>query len=211
MTIDASPAATEEKLIDVLRVGHVAPGLDRVSEVAALRVGGIEAPDTAKIAAALKRYSRADFAEELNKLWDIDAVNVIAAAWSGAIKVRAAVRDSLAAPDSDKSVDLPAHKIESVHRPRLVLSVGGADWCQLDFELTLCVSLASARLTLRAGRLVAMRIGVASASLKLECEDIEIKEFKREALKLAPEHRFEPPLDLSRFAAAPAPTLAHAA
>ena len=194
-----------ETSIDLLRVGHVEAGLDRVSEIAALRVRGVEAPDAAAIAGALGRLKRADLGAALREMCDIDPIHVVACAWGGACDVRRAIRASLDDPRSERSVELPKHTIESVHRPRLVLSVVGADWCCVEFKLTLAVTLASARLALLGGRLVGARLGLVSGSLKVECEDIEIDEFARKDLGLLPEYRFVVPIDLSRFAASAVP------
>jgi hypothetical protein len=188
-------------LYELLAVQSVGPGHERVSELAAVRVGGIEAPDTAAVRALLHRCAPAQLGQEMRKMLDVDLFALLAGAWGQVHKVRAALARSLAEPAREHPVDLPQHTLDATLKPRLVVSVSGVDWCDIDFEVSARLKLSSATLSLQAGCLAALRVGTAEGSLRLACEGTEIREFKRE-LKLLPEYRFMPPLALGQLAAA---------
>ncbi len=106
------------------------------------------------------------------------------------------VDESLAASAADQPVELPAHTFEATLKPRLVISLGGVDWCDIDFELALAATLRSATLHISAGRLTVVQLGQVKGSVKLSCEGTEVREYARE-VKLLPEYRLDPPIALA--------------
>src|SRR5260221_2684745 len=178
--------------------------LGRVRQLAAVEVSGVEAPDVGKAVRALESVPRRQVAAAVEKMRDFDALQVLAQGWSRARKIQKAIAASVAAPSTPKSAALSEHVIESVHKPRLVLSIAGSDWCQVEFRIVLSVTLESAELELLGGRLTGVRLGPATGKMKMECKDVELKEFHHD-FRLLPEYRLKSPLDLAAFAAPVAP------
>ena len=173
--------------------------IGEVTEYASLEVAGVEAPDVHKAVKAFKSVSRKDLSEAVERLSDVDVIQVLAQGWSRARKIRSAIAESAAAPGKLKTVDLSEHVIESVHKPRLVLSVAGSDWCQVEFKVSLSLAIHSAQLGLLGGVLTEVRLGPATGKVKMECKGVEIKEFHHD-FTLFPAHKLKRPLDLKPLA-----------
>ena len=173
--------------------------LHRVTELAALEVSGIEAPNVQKAVKAFKAVSRNDLSSAVEKMWDVDVIQVLAQGWSRAQKIRAAITDSAGAPGKLKTADLSEHVIESIHKPRLVLSIAGSDWCQVEFRIALSVAVHSAQLGLLGGVLTEIRLGPSTGKVKMDCKGVELKEFHHE-FSLFPAYKLKRPLDLKPFA-----------
>lgn len=199
--MDSIERAEDGRLIELLGLHRVGPGHDRVREIAAVRVGGVEAPDAAAVRTLLAAFTPQAFAQRLAGLADVNVFALIAATWGQVLKVHDALARSRAEPQRPVPVELPRHTLEAKLKPSLVLSVGGVDWCHIHFEFTVKLKLVSATLQLQAGRLAAVQFVGAELGLSLGCEGNELREFRRD-LHLAPELTFSPPLALSRDAAA---------
>jgi hypothetical protein len=198
-----SEEAYEIPVTTLFTIAQPNAALDHVQELAAVEVRGVEGPNVSKAIQALKHIGRKDVSDAVAKMWDFDALKVMAQAWSRSQKIRKAIAESVAAPTKPKTAPLSEHVIESRHRPRLVLTIGGADWCQIEFGIVLSLTIESAELTLLAGKLTHVRLGPATGKVKMECKGVEIKEFHHE-FKLVPEYPLKNPMDLTGWAAAAA-------
>lgn len=183
------------RLYDVLDIQRADGGLNRVNDVAALRVGLIDAPDAQAVKDKLRAFEPGALADAMHDMLDVDAFKLFAGAWRQLRQVKQAVQKSLGPPPSDQSVDLPRHEVAGKLKPRLVVSMAGVDFADIDFEISLSASIQSAKLTLHNGALVAARFGDVKGTLKLSCEGTEIREYAR-TLKLLPEYRFAHPIRL---------------
>jgi hypothetical protein len=186
----------DARLYDVLDVQRVDGGLNRVSDVAALRVGLIDAQDAQAVKDKLRALEPQALADALHDMLDVDLFKLFAGAWRQLHRVKQAVQKSVGPPPSDQSVDLPRHEVAGKLKPRLVLSLAGVDFADIDFEIKLAAAIQSAKLTLHGGALTAVRFGDVKATIKLACEGTEIREYARD-LKLLSDYRFAHPIKLN--------------
>lgn len=186
----------ETRLIDVLNVHRVSAGTGRVTDVAALRVGGIDVPDAKAVQDALRALEPQRLADAMQSMLDVDLFGLFAGAWRQLRKVQQAVKKSVGPPPAEQQVDLPRHQVAGKLKPRLVLSLADVDFADVDFVIALSVSIQSAKLTIAGGALTAVRFGDVKGSIKLACEGTEIHEYARE-LKLLDAYRFARPLALN--------------
>lgn len=192
-------AIDEVPLTTLFAVTHRDDALDRVNELAVMEVSGVEAPDVRKAVKAFKSVTRHDLSSAVEKMWDLDVIKVMAEGWSRAQKIRTAITESAGTPGKLKTVDLSEHVIESAHKPRLVLSIAGSDWCQVEFRIGLSLAIHSAQLGLLGGVLTEIRLGPSTGKVKLECKGVELKEFHHE-FKLFEAYKLKRPIDLKVFA-----------
>jgi hypothetical protein len=186
----------ETRLVDVLDVHRVDAATGRVTDVVALRVGGIDAPDAKSVQEALRKIEPQRLADALHAMLDVDLFKLFVGAWRQLLKVQQAVKKSVGPPAAEQQVDLPRHEVAGKLKPRLVLNLAGVDFADVDFEIALSVSILSARLTIEGGALTAVRFGDTKGTLKLACEGTPIHEYSRE-LKLLAEYRFSHPIALT--------------
>lgn len=202
-TVDVKPGA---RMHDLLELRGNAEGAADVRRLAALR-GGV---DGSLLGKAIADWTPERLNADLEKAFAVDPFTLMAKAWSQIAKVRDAVRKSLGPPPAAASVALLKHDIDAKLRPRLVLSVEGVDWCDVEFELKLALALESAELELFAGGLRAVRLGKVTGSVTLACQGIPVEAFRRE-LKFDSNYAFDPPIlgqrtrETSTVAAADAP------
>lgn len=185
-------AATIERpgarLYEVLAVHRVSAGTGRITEIAAARVGLIDAPDAKAVQDSLRALKPQQLADELHKMLDVDLFKLFVGAWRQLHKIKQAVAKSVGPPPTEQLADLPRHQVAGKLKPRLVLSLAGLDFADIDFEIALSVSIQSAKLTIAGGALTVVRFGDVKGTIKLSCEGTEIHEYARE-LKLLGDYR----------------------
>jgi hypothetical protein len=174
----------------------VSAGTGRITDVAAVRVGLIDAPDAKAVQESLRAIEPQHLADELHKMLDVDLFKLFAGAWRQLHKIKQAVTKSVGPPPAEQLVDLPRHEVAGKLKPRLVLSLAGVDFADIDFEIALSVSIQSAKLTIAGGALTAVRFGDVKGTIKLSCEGTEIHEYARE-LKLLGDYRITRPIALN--------------
>ena len=76
--------------------------------------------------------------------------------------------------------------------PRLVLSVLGVDWCDLELEVKLVLALDSAELEFDEGHLRSVKLGKAKGSVTVSCNGAPLPSLQRE-LKFKSAYRIAPP------------------
>lgn len=177
------------RMHDLLELNGNTDGVADVRRLAALR-GGV---DGSLLGKAIADWTPERLNADLEKAFDVDPFALMAKAWSQIAKVRDAVKKSIGPPPTSASVPLLKHDIDAKIRPRLVLSVEGVDWCDVEFELKLALALESAELELFGGALRAVRLGKVTGSVTLACQGVPVEAFRRE-LKFESRYEFDPPI-----------------
>jgi hypothetical protein len=184
------------RLYDIVDVRGTGQGIQRATELAALRVGLVDSPDARGIQEKLRHVGPEALSAQLKRMLDVDLLSLLAGAWGQVRRVRDAAKESLKEPAATQTVELPRHTFEATVKPRLVLSVAGVDWGDVDFELALTATLTSATLSIEAGQLTAVQLGPVTGSVRFSCEGTELREYARE-VNLLPAYRLDPPIPLS--------------
>lgn len=178
------------KLHDLLELHANADGVADVCRLAAAVRGGV---DGSVLGKAIADWTPARLQADLEKAFDVEPFALMAKAWAQIEKVRDAVAKSVGPPPAAASVPLLKHDIDAKLRPRLVLSVEGVDWCDVEFEVKLALALESAELELFGGALRAVKLGKVVGSVTLACQGIPVEAFRRE-LKFDSSYVFDPPI-----------------
>ena len=197
-TVDVKPGS---RMHDLLELRGNADGVADVRRFAALR-GGV---DASLLGRAIADWTPERLNADLEKAFAVDPFKLMAQAWAQIAKVRDAVKKSLGPPPAVASVALLKHDIDAKLRPRLVLSVEGIDWCDVEFELKLALAIESAELELFGGALRAVRLGKVTGSVTLACQGVPVEAFRRE-LKFESHYEFDPPI-LGQNSVAPEPVV----
>lgn len=187
-----------DRLHDLLALHGSADGAAEVRRLAALR-GGI---DGSLLGRAIADWTPEQLGRDFETAFAVEPFTLMARAWSQIAKVRDAVKKSLGPPPVAAGVALLAHDIDAKLRPRLVLSVEGVDWCDVEFELKLALGVASAELELFGGALRAVKLGKVTGSVTLSCAGVVVEALRRE-LRFESSYVFDPPI-LAAQPAAPA-------
>lgn len=185
------------RMHDLLELNGNTDGVADVRRLAALR-GGV---DGSLLGKAIADWTPERLNADLEKAFAVDPFALMAQAWAQIAKVRDAVKKSLGPPPATANVPLLKHDIDAKIRPRLVLSVEGVDWCDVEFEVKLALALESADLELFGGALRAVRLGKVTGSITLACQGMPVEAFRRE-LKFESRYEFDPPI-LGRESGAP--------
>lgn len=192
------------RLHDLIELRGNAGGVADLRRLAALR-GGV---DGSLLGRAIADWTPEGLNADLERAFAVDPFALMARAWAQIAKVRAALEKSLGPPPAAASVPLLKHDIDAKLRPRLVLSVEGVDWCDVEFEIKLALAVESAELELFGGALRAVRLGKVTGSVTLACEGMPVEAFRRE-LRFESGYVFDPPI-LGSQPALPAPAPAQA-
>ncbi len=184
--VDVKPGS---RLHDLLELRGNTDGVADVRRLAALR-GGV---DGSLLGKAIADWTPERLNADLEKAFDVEPFALMAKAWAQIAKVRDAVKKSLGPPPAAASVPLLKHDIDAKIRPRLVLSVEGVDWCDVEFEIKLALALESAELELFAGALRAVRLGKVTGSVTLACQGVPVEAFRRD-LRFESSYVFDPPI-----------------
>jgi hypothetical protein len=183
-----------QRLHDLLVLHDTADGLHEVQRLASVSVGGTGAEDTQLLGRKLADWAKADLRQELAQAFDVDPFTLLAAGWAQLRKVRKAVKASHGPPPQVQAAALLKHDLEARLSPRLVLNVGGVDWCDLRFTLSLKLTVEAAELSWLDGRLVSLRWVKPVGSVTLQCQGQDLAAFRRN-VAFAPEYDFDPPLE----------------
>lgn len=194
-TVDVKSGSRMHELLELQ--GNAAGAAD-VRRIAALR-GDV---DGSLLGRAIADWTPERLNADLEKAFDVDPFALMAKAWSQVAKVRDAVKKSHGPPPAAASVPLLKHDIDAKIRPRLVLSVEGVDWCDVEFEFKLALALESAELEWFDGALRAVRLGKVTGGITLACQGVPVESFRRD-LRFESSYAFDPPI-LERPAASPA-------
>ncbi len=111
-------------------------------------------------------------------LLDIDATDVIAAAWKKHSDLRAAGRRTYQTPGTEEVVQLATHTITSTHRPYVDVFVDDVEITRVDIELSLRFVMKGVLALVRDGWLVALHAGTCDATAGLGCEHVQLAERK---------------------------------
>ena len=184
--VDVKPGS---RLHDLIELRGNDDGVADVRRFAALR-GGV---DGSLLGRAIADWTPERLNADLERAFEVDPFALMARAWSQIAKVRDAIKKSLGPPPVAASVPLLKHDIDAKLRPRLVLSVEGVDWCDVEFEIKLALAIESAELELFGGALRAVRLGKVTGSVTLSCQGTPVEAFRRD-LKFEPRYEFDPPI-----------------
>lgn len=184
--VDVKPGS---RLHDLIELRGNDDGVADVRRFAALR-GGV---DGSLLGRAIADWTPERLNADLERAFEVDPFALMARAWSQIAKVRDALEKSLGPPPAAASVPLLKHDIDAKLRPRLVLSVEGVDWCDVEFEIKLALAIESAELELFGGALRAVRLGKVTGSVTLACQGMPVEAFRRE-LKFESRYEFDPPI-----------------
>lgn len=188
-TTEVLPRASLHELLAI----HDHPSaVDDVRRIAALQ-GGLDEKGVTVLGRAIDDWSVANAASDLEKAFALDPFVMMAKGWTQVSNVRKAVKTSLGPPPVAATAALLKHEIDVKVKPRLVLSVDGVDWCDVDFEVRLALAIDSAELELYGGGLRAIKLGKVGGSVTVSCRGTPIPSFKRE-LKFRPQYTFDPPI-----------------
>jgi hypothetical protein len=111
-----------------------------------------------------------EVASAVEGLLDFDVGGLLLAGWCKHAEVRAAARRTVAAPGSVEVVALATHRVTSTHAPSFDLLVNGVHAATVHLELRLEFLLKGLVVTVREGRLVAVRPGTCEVTATLEAE-----------------------------------------
>lgn len=181
-----------QKLHELLQLSS-ADGLGEVRRLAAVGVSGVDAQHATVLGRKVADWSVQALGDELNEAFDLDAMALLAQGWSQVRKVARAVRDSRGTPPKAQTATLLKHDLEARVQPRLVLQLGGVDWCDIELDLSLKLTVEAAQLEFLDGALVALTLAKPTGSVTLKCEGQEVAAFKR-SLTLHEAYKFDPPL-----------------
>lgn len=109
-------------------------------------------------------------------LLDIDATDVIAAAWKKHADLRAAGRRTALSPGSEEVVTLATHTITSSHRPYVDVYVDDVEITRVDIELSLTLVMKGVLALVRDGYLVELHAGTCDVTARLGCEHVRLAE-----------------------------------
>lgn len=121
-----------------------------------------------------------EFAAVATTLADLDLADVLLAGWRTEKELVSAAMATLERPGSEQLVDLATHRVESIHRPAVDVTLDGAVVATVDFEITVAVVLRAVVATVRDGRLAALDGGRCTASAVMKVEGQQIAEGTRE-------------------------------
>ena len=105
---------------------------------------------------------------------DLDVVNLLLGGWRAHARLVAAARRTLAAAGSEEVVDLVSHRIRSVHRPYVSISLDGTQVARLNFEATAIFDVKALVGVVRAGRLAELQGGQCELNALLAAEGVQL-------------------------------------
>lgn len=117
---------------------------------------------------------------ELRSMLDLDVTEVMARAWSRAFEVRKIVAQSAKSPGQPMQASLVEHEFDSVHEPKLIVSIAGADLFDIKFKVKIAANVKGLTLHVKAGALTAFSLAEPTmVELALSCESLELKKFDK--------------------------------
>jgi hypothetical protein len=128
------------------------------------------------LSVAAQRELRSRLATVAVAALDLDVLDVLLAGWRTHARLVAAANRTLASTGGEEVVNLVAHRLQSIHRPYVVVAVDGVQVARLDLEVIVIVDIKALVGVLRAGRLVSLRGGQGQVTATLAAEGIQLAE-----------------------------------
>ncbi len=198
------------RLFELFSLPAARDDLKGVHEAVAARIGAsMEANDASAIVAKLAAFRSDTIAASVRQMLNLDVLGIFVGAWRLLDQVHQAAVRSLAPPCEEQKVDLLKHKLEAKLRPRLVVSLHGVDLCDLEFDVVLAADVATAKLFIDHGRLIAVQPGPVTGSVALAMRDHELKKWSQD-FKLLQTYRFARPWPLQTAQSSPSVSAAAA-
>lgn len=194
--------STGQRLHELLSLHARDPGVGEVRRLATVGVEGVDAEHAKLLGRKVADWSLDKLGDDLRQAFDLDPFELLARGWTQLRGVRRALKTSAGPPPTAQVVALLKHDLEARVEPRLVLQVGGLDWCDVKLALVVKLTVEAAELHFFDAALVDLKLGKPTGSLALLCEGHEVSAFKR-SLTLKPAYHFDPPLRWPAPAAAP--------
>jgi hypothetical protein len=189
-TVEASPG---RGFYDLATLSQDDGDLARVRELAALRLRDADPGNATLMGIALNAWSPAQVKQCLAEALTFDPFALMAQAWEQVAGVRDARERSIGPPATSQGWALLKHDIEARIQPRLVLSIRGVDWCDLELEVELVLAIESAELEFVEGHLRAVKLGKAKGRATVSCNGAPLPSLERE-LKFKAAYRVAAPM-----------------
>lgn len=173
---------TRVELADLISSGLQAVG-HRVEEE-------LKTSEAARSATFAWSLVKAEAAARLKEALAVDALEVVAGAWSKAQDLKKYADPAEYPPDRSVVVHLGEHKVACRLQPEIEICFNAVPIRTIKFTLDLVARFKSAALTIRGGRICAVAPGVCSAQAVLRYGKVKLKE------EHTPEVRFPGRLDL---------------
>lgn len=110
-------------------------------------------------------------AELLDKL---DLTQLVLSAWRTHAALKAAGQRTVTAPQSEELVDLLKHRVTFDNQPSIDLLVNGTRVASVHFALSLVIDVEALTATVRAGRLIGLRVGRCALNASVSIEGIKV-------------------------------------
>lgn len=108
-------------------------------------------------------------ADQVGAGFDISLGSILARSWSDLAEIRAAADMRRTPPDTTRCVPLAEHSIESVHHPKLEITIEGVARFDLVFEVKLRLKIRGALLNIRNARIRDIALGDCRGDAELSC------------------------------------------
>lgn len=124
---------------------------------------------------------------KLHELLDVNLAAVISGAWNKQQDLRKYCDQSKYRPNETIKLALIEHKIRSNHTPRIDFMVNGVKTGELKFDVKLTLMLEGLELSIKAGRIKALRIGTCKAAGEILLEGMRIAKQSSKKFELGDE------------------------
>ena len=135
-------------------------------------------------------------AARIAELLRLDLGVILAGGWKKMAELRSYTDRSKYGPDETVFVEITRHTVTSTHKPSLDILVDGVKIDTLPFELKLTLTLDSALLTIRDGKILAVSPGACTAGGEMTLEGFEILKRDAAAVKLPGTWTFREPIEI---------------
>jgi hypothetical protein len=124
---------------------------------------------------------------KLTELLDVNLATIIAGAWNKQQDLLKYCDESKYRPNETIKLALIEHKIRSNHKPRIDFLVNGVKTGELKFDVKLTLTLEGLELSIKAGRIKALRIGSCKAAGEILLEGMRIAKQSSKKFELGDE------------------------
>ena len=131
-------------------------------------------------------------------LLKVDVGSVLLGAWMKGEQLRRYADPAKYGPEETILVELARHKINSSHEPHLEILIGETSVGRIDFEFTVTLTLESAVLKIRDGKIWAAQTGACQASGELKCEGHSLLKRESEPFVLPGTLTLRKPIQIAR-------------
>ena len=136
-------------------------------------------------------------------LLKVDVGSVLVGAWMKSEQLRRYADPEKYGPEETILVELARHKISSSHEPHLDILIGETSIGRIDFEFTVTLTLESAILKIRDGKIWTAQTGACQASGELKCEGHSLLKRESEPFALPGTLTLPEPIQIARPADRP--------